>query len=178
MGSPAPGRHSHLSPMPEMEPIWSQPGPEAPICSLLSGLGVRGSRGVKGGQGALSSQLWPRPLWPPWEMAPLVVWGRLVCLYLKFPDSEFDVRAGLLVGGLTGRLSPHECTWLSASPGEHGAQDRAGYRTTGCRTPSLGIEVTCSSPGPAGLAVLFPGPFACQKQPFWVPLRALGGSAV
>ena len=37
--------------------------------------------------------------------APLVVWGRLVCLCLKFPDSEFDVRAGLLVGGLAGRLS-------------------------------------------------------------------------
>lgn len=38
-------------------------------------------------------------------MAPLVVWGRLVCLCLKFPDSEFDVRAGLLAGGLAGRLS-------------------------------------------------------------------------
>lgn len=36
---------------------------------------------------------------------PLVVWGRLVCLCLKFPDSEFDVRAGLLAGGLAGRLS-------------------------------------------------------------------------
>ena len=35
--------------------------------------------------------------------APLVVWGRLVCLCLKFPDSEFDVRAGLLAGG--GRVS-------------------------------------------------------------------------
>lgn len=32
-----------------------------------------------------------------------MVWGRLVCLCLKFPDSEFDVRGGLLVGGLVGR---------------------------------------------------------------------------
>lgn len=34
-----------------------------------------------------------------------VVWGRLVCLCLKFPDLEFDVKAGLLVERLTGRLS-------------------------------------------------------------------------
>jgi hypothetical protein len=34
-----------------------------------------------------------------------VVWGRLVCLCLKFPDLEFDVKAGLLVERLAGRLS-------------------------------------------------------------------------
>lgn len=66
--------------------------------------------------------------------APLVVWGRLVCLYLKFPDSEFDVRAGLLVGGLAGRLSPHKCTRLAASPGEHrrGTEPGRGWLVAKC----------------------------------------------
>lgn len=40
----------------------------------------------------------------------LVVWGRLVCFCLKFPNLEFDVKAGLLVGRLAGRLSLHKCT--------------------------------------------------------------------
>lgn len=42
----------------------------------------------------------------------------------KFPDSEFDVRARLLVGGLVGRLSLHKCTRLAASPAEHGQRQK------------------------------------------------------
>lgn len=58
-------------------------------------------------------------------MAPVVVWGRLVCLYLKFPDSEFDVRAGLLVGGLAGRLCTNAHGWQLPRESTGAGQSRA-----------------------------------------------------
>lgn len=108
--------------------------------------GVRSPHGAKGGREARVPSC--GPLTPAsLGMASLVVWGRLVCLCLKFSDSEFDVRAGLLVGGLVGRLSLHKCIRLAASPAEHAhGTETDGQRMVGCEMPGLGIEVTFSSP--------------------------------
>lgn len=100
--------------------MLSQPGFEAPICIGCQGPEPEAPVEPGRGEGGPESPALALSLLASLGTAPLVVWGRLVCLYLKFPDFEFDVRAGLLVGGSVGRLSLHKCTRPVASTGEHG----------------------------------------------------------
>lgn len=101
--------------------------------------------------------------------APLVVWGRLVCLYLKFPDSEFDVRAGLLVEGLAGRLSPHECTWLSASPGKHGRRTELGRGPLVAERPAWGLRSLALLLALLAWQSCFLGPLLAKNSPSGSP---------
>lgn len=95
-----------------------QPGELLILLRLRLGLNLhlqpRWSQGGRGARVPSCGPLTPAAL----GTAPLVVWGRLVCLCLKFPDCGFDVRAGLLMGGLAGRslctnAPVWQCPWKS-----------------------------------------------------------------
>lgn len=171
----SPSGHSNPSARPRTDPIWIWTSHLQPVVRS----GVHSPRGAGEGREARVPSC--GPLTPAsLGTAPLVVWGRLVCLCLKFPDSEFDVRAGLLVGGrLGGEIVSAQMHTSGSFPREHGCRTETdGQRMVGCEMPGLGIEVTFSSPRPT-----FPGavarstPFPLMAAPL-VPLRALRGSAV
>lgn len=83
-------------------------------------------------------------------MAPLVVWGGLVCLCLKFPDSEFNVRAGLL-GGEIVSAQMHAC---GGFPGRAWVWDRGREGWLVAKYPAW--ELRSLSP------LLAPLPLACS----------------
>ena len=124
--SAGPGGYPEPSARPKSDPVLSPPGFEPLACSSLLSCSVSSPCGAGKGREARVPSCGP-PSPASLGTAPLVVWGRLVCLCLKFPDSKFDVRAGLLVGGLVGRLFLHKCTRLAASQGS----PDTGRRQTG-----------------------------------------------
>lgn len=115
---------------------------------------------------------------PPW--ARLHLWSRaglLVCVW--FPDSGFDVRAGLLMEAWRGdRLCTNAHVWQlpQQSPGAGPRQTGEGWLVA--KGPAWGLRPLSPLFAPLSLVLLLALPLSLKRQPHLVPSRFLQGLAV
>lgn len=126
-GCAGPGGYSPPSARPKTDPVSSPAGFGPPICSLVSGSESQPPWSRDGREAELPAvALSPQP-----PGARLHLWSRaglFVCVW--FPDSGFDVRAGLLMEAWRGdRLCTHAHAWQlpQQSPGAGRRQAGEGW---------------------------------------------------